>query len=276
MAEVFQVNADLVGTARMEGEFDERGEVEPFEDPIIGLGGPAGAIGDGHAFPMRGVAGDGGVNHAFIGRHTAAGNGAIDLVDFAGTELDRQRRVGEIVLGSDDATAGIAVKAMDNARARDTADAAELTMAVMKQRVDECPVGVTSGRVDDQSGRFVEHEEISVFEEDLERDGLCRGGGRFGCRPTDGDLVARVGGMGCFDGAIIDEDVSISDESLNSASGNGGQLLAQVGVDPLAWGGRLNRQVGDILDFASHCQNARPTPRMTRLRSWAGVAQPPR
>lgn len=55
-------------------------------------------------------------------------------------------------------------------------------MAVVQKRVDECTVAMTSGRVNDQPGRFVDDNEMLVFKDyiqrDILRDRLVGHGGR--------------------------------------------------------------------------------------------------
>ncbi len=94
-------------------------------------------------------------------------------------------------------------------------------------------------------------------------------GGLGGLRrgPVDGDLIAGARGVRRFDGAIVEEDMTVSDEALNHAAGDRRQAFAQVSVETLVRSGLLDRQLGLTLDFGSHCQSARPTPRMTRLKS---------
>ena len=79
----FEVNADLVGAAGMEGGFDEGGGVEAFEDAKIGMGGASGAIGDGHPFAVGGMPGDGGDDRSMVGYDLAADQRAIDFIDLA-------------------------------------------------------------------------------------------------------------------------------------------------------------------------------------------------
>src|SRR3954463_14507279 len=49
--------------------------------------------------------------------------------------------------------------------------------AMMKQRIDQCSIAVTCSRMDDQAGGFVDHEQVTIFEENVEwdvlRDRLC-------------------------------------------------------------------------------------------------------
>ena len=73
-----------------------------------------------------------------------------------------------IVLGDDEASAGFLVEPMHDAGARDAADAAELSGAVMQQGVDERAFLVSGGRVHDHAGGLVQHEQIIVFEQDVE------------------------------------------------------------------------------------------------------------
>jgi hypothetical protein len=62
-----------------------------------------------------------------------------------------------IVLGDHQATTRVFVEAMDDARAGHAADSAELSRAMMQQRVDKRVFFVAGGRVHHQTGWLVQH-----------------------------------------------------------------------------------------------------------------------
>ena len=154
--------------------------------------------------------------------------------------------MGEVIFGGDDATAGVAVEAMHDAGSGDAADAAEFAVAMMEQRVDQRPLGVSGGGVDDQARGFVEHQQIVILEHDVERDGLRGGGGGVGFGPADGDALTGAGGVGRFDGAAIDADVAAGDEPLNGSTGDGFEAGAQVSVDAFTRVGVFDGQFGFV------------------------------
>lgn len=246
VADVFEVDADLVGAAGMEGGFEERHGSEAFEDAVAGAGGPSGAIGDGHAFAVGGMPGDGGVDLALIGRERTAGEREVDLIDLAGAELGGQGEMRDVIFCGHDTTAGVTVEPMDDARAGDPADAAELATAVMEQRIDECAFGMSGRGVNHHPGRFVEDEQVIVLEENVQRDGLGRGGGRFGFGPVDGNALAGARGMGRLDGVSVDPDMTAGDEPLDRSTGHRCEARAEVGIDAFARVGVFDGQLGFV------------------------------
>ena len=90
-----------------------------------------------------------------------------------------QAGVGQIVLRRDEAAAGFLVEPVDDAGSQFAADAAEI-LAVMQQRVDQRAIGVARGGMDDKAGGFVDHDEMLVLEQDIERDVLRQRGDRLG------------------------------------------------------------------------------------------------
>ena len=86
-----------------------------------------------------------------------------------------------IVLGHDHQPGRAAVEPMHDAGPQLAADAAEI-LDVMEQRVDQRAAAMAGRRMDDHSGRLVEHDEVAVLEDDQERQrlGLRHGRGRRG------------------------------------------------------------------------------------------------
>ena len=163
---MFEVDADLVGAAGVEGAFDEAGVVfSAGEDFVVGDGRFAGAgIDDGHLLTVDGVTADVGEDGVFLLGWRAGGDGVVNLGGgFAFGELSEQGLHGAVGLGDDDAAGGVLVEAMDDAGALDAVDAGELAVAVMQQGVDEGAVGVAIGGMDDHAVGFVEDDEVSVF-----------------------------------------------------------------------------------------------------------------
>ncbi len=231
VTDVLEVDADLVGAAGMEVGLDEGGVVEALKDAVGGPGVTAFADAGGHAFAVGGVAGDGGADVAAEFGDFAAHDGVVDLFESAPGELGLELLVGGVIFGDDEAAAGIAVEAVDDAWAGDAADAAELAGAVVEEGVDEGMLVVADARVDDESGGFVEDEEVVVFEEDMEGDIFGLGAGRFGLGPRDGNGLAGAGGVGGFDGGAVDADIAVADEALEGAAGDGGEGVVEVGIE---------------------------------------------
>jgi hypothetical protein len=141
-------------------------------------------------------------------------------------------KVGFIILGHDETAAGFLIEPMNDAGAGNSADAAELTAAMMDERVDECVLFVTGGWVNDEAGRFVYHEQGVVFEKNIERDFLGLRFGWTGFRPFDLDLFASAGSVSGLDVAAIDANVAFFDEPLDGATRNCRKFSAKVSIEP--------------------------------------------
>ena len=76
-----------------------------------------------------------------------------------------------IVLSDDEATAGLFVEPMDNTGPFLPADARERRETI-KQRVHECVIAMTGARVDDESGRFIDDNQVIVLKQNLDRNWL--------------------------------------------------------------------------------------------------------
>lgn len=108
---------------------------------------------------------------------------------------------------------------MDDAGPLDSADAGELAVAVVEECVDEGAVGVPGGRVDDHAVGFVEDDDVLVFEYDVERD-VLRGGYVRDCLGNyDGYSISTFYAVARLSGLIIDEDVLLADERLDTGAG---------------------------------------------------------
>ena len=72
-------------------------------------------------------------------------------------------------LGDDHQPAGVLVKAMHDARPPNPADCREVGAAVADQRVDEGAVRIARRRMDNQSCRLVDDNQMCVLEADGQR-----------------------------------------------------------------------------------------------------------
>ena len=195
---------------------------------------------------MGGMPGNGGADVAPVARQLAADDRLVDLLHLAGGELGGERQVRLVVLGHDQAAAGFLVEPVDDARARDAADAAQLPRAMVKQRVDERVFLVAGRRMHHQPRRLVQHQQGLVLVQDVERYLLRLGFGGPGFRPVHFDLLAGARRVRGLDGAAVDPDVALLDQPLNRAARDRRELAAQVGVEPLR-----RQRVFDGQDFSA-------------------------
>jgi len=122
---------------------------------------------------------------------------------------------------------------MNDAGPCHSANAAELPAAMMQQSVDKCMLAVAGSRMDHASWRLVEHQQVFVFKQDIQRHvfRLCNGRARLG--PMDDDSFARARVMGRLDDLAVDADMTFGQEALDGAAGEARQLAAQKDIQPL-------------------------------------------
>ena len=130
VAEGLGVDADLVGAAGFDADFDEGegavGAGDAFEDVEVGDGGASVGAAGGHAGAADEVAGDGEGDGSVVLFEVAVEEGDVGLGDLALGEHLAELAVGAVVFGDEDEPAGLLVEAMDDAGAEIAAYVREL------------------------------------------------------------------------------------------------------------------------------------------------------
>jgi len=175
--------------------------------------------------------GDGDADFAGFAREFAAHNRIVNLLHLPFGELRGKRDVGFVVFGDDETTAGVLVEPVDDAGPGDAADAAERTLAVMEQGVDERVFLMSGTGMYDESGGFVQHKQRLVLKKNGERDFLRLGFGGY-CSGQWTSICSPARGCAWVDRVTIDEDVALFHQPLQRAARGGGKFFAQIGVHP--------------------------------------------
>jgi hypothetical protein len=170
MTEMLEMDADLVGATGARHAGDEGPSVAGSEEFVVGDGITAGGGAAGrHLLALDGVASDGQINGSLGVPGGSPDDGKIGFLDLTIGELRGEGGMGLVVLGDNDASAGLLIKTMNDAGAMFTGTTGEGSDMV-KESVDEGSLLVARADMDDHPGRFVDNEEICVLVEDLERD----------------------------------------------------------------------------------------------------------
>jgi len=205
MADMRHMDADLVRAPRFQAAFDERGRrrrvgarAELLDDGIMRhrmarIAAPFGHDGAFRAVRPRPTQRR--VDRAGGTGRPAPDDGVIGAFQIAGAAVIgkgvRQGAMGKIVLGDDENAARVLVETVDDAGATHAADARERRTAMVKQRVDERAGPVARARMDDETDRFVDHDQIVVLVKDRQVDRLGFRFSRSWLRHAEADDGAR-------------------------------------------------------------------------------------
>ena len=181
MAKVFEVNADLMRAPGVQSAFDKTRFRQFFQNAVIRRSRPAlSRFEHRHFLAMNRMPPNRGFYHARFFCQMPGDERKIDFQYATLGKLPRKPLVRLVVLGHHHATTGFLIEAVDNAGALFAADARQRS-AMVEQCVDERSAGVSRRRMDDHSGLFIEHQQVVVFEKNLQWDRLSDGVGDRCC-----------------------------------------------------------------------------------------------
>ena len=269
MADISQMDPDLVGTARLQsaaqvGDTGIPGQHLPMGDGGTSLGHHR------HLLAVAAAAADRGVYGAAVlpevpHRQTLIGTGQRMI-----RQLGRQCQMGGVVFGGDDQAAGVPVDAVDDAGTLLAADAGEGVPAMVQQGVDQRAVRVARRRMHHHAHGLIHHDDVLILVDHVQRD-ILRDGLRLLCLrqrhaqllPT-GDAVAFAG-----DGAITG-DAALRQQSCGGGAGQAlhspGQEAVQPGAGILLKRGQTDRVHGQTPSFS--CRTCRRGTGSTPRPEW--------
>ncbi|MFT6181042.1 MAG: hypothetical protein ACJA16_000573 [Akkermansiaceae bacterium] len=168
----------------------------------------------------------------FLGRRLD--DGEVELGGLSVGELADEMLECRVGFGGDDATRGVLVEAVDDAGAAFTTLTCELASALMEEGIDEGSVRIAGGGMNNHAGIFIDDNYIWVFVENGEGQVLGFRFYRFFLGDFDGDGIAGFQRGAGFDFCLIEEDVAVLDECLNSGPRKVHKFAGEEGVEPLA------------------------------------------
>lgn len=244
-ADVVQMNTNLVGATGLGHGFHRRKTGETLLDLVERLrGATVGMAGTNrHLLANVWMKSDGAIDEVAVVRRAAADQGEVFLLDRAPGELLRELIVRLIVAGDQDHAARVAVEAMNDARATQSAGAAERWPEMKLQRAGKRPRPVAASRMDDHAGRFVDNDDVFVFKKDFEGDVLGTRGlaGQLGQR--DDNALARLEAIGRLAASAVDRNAAGRDDATQMHPAVIGKMTGKEGVKPVTGFGRLDRQL---------------------------------
>ena len=184
------VDADLVGAAGEKFQLQQGGAGPGAHDFPVGAGRPS--LGSHrHFLPVNGVAADRTLPGTDLSLRPAENKREIGLLGLAVLELAAEFAVGRLGFGGHENAGRFQVQAVNDAGPVRAAAGGELARAVVEQGGGEGSGGSTGTRMDGQAGRFVEHDDIGILVQDIERNGF-----RFDMPGLGGGNPDRHGGTG--------------------------------------------------------------------------------
>ena len=179
MADSRHVNTDLMGSTGLQCAFDQGAIDETLDDPVV-RSCRFTVLNHRHLRALRRMATDGKIDGPAAFK-IAAHQRVVVAFDRARLQLPHQIGLRFQRARHHHQSAGVLVQAMDDTGARHPVEFGR----VVEQGVLKRPGPIASPRMDDESGRLVDHDQVIVLEDDVERDILRRRGksilvGRFG------------------------------------------------------------------------------------------------
>ena len=121
------------------------------------------------------MAADGGADCSDGVPQPAADHRLIDTGEGMLFDLRGQALMGQVVLRHNQQAAGILINAVDNTGTHHAADAGQAVPAMGQQGVDQGAVGIAGRRMNDHALGLVDHEQVAVLIDDVQRDILGPG-----------------------------------------------------------------------------------------------------
>src|SRR5690606_13862960 len=193
MADMCQVNPDLVRASRL-----QRNSQLADSDPSVGAGIRLDDSPMGHCVaalslsqdcdlsPVPRAAPQRRIDRALWPVEAAPHESDIGpleaIISAVRRELPRQSLVGGICFGNYEQAAGILVEPVHDAWPHHPTDSRQAWPAMRDEGIDQCPLIMAWRWVHDQSGWFVDHNQVIVFPDDIEGNFLGLRLRRFGWR----------------------------------------------------------------------------------------------
>lgn len=156
---------------------------------------------------------------------------AVSAVAF---ELLRQPLMCRVGLRDDEKTRGVLVEAVNDARTFDTANAREAVTAMGNQSIHQGPSVVSGGRMHDQAGRLIDHDDVLVLVHDVECDLFALNSRLFSRRNANRVCQARFDRRARLSYRVACADVTFANERLNASAADAFDFRCKPSIDTLA------------------------------------------
>src|SRR5579864_1132760 len=236
MTERGEVDPDLVRPPGVEVTTQKR-MAAPSLDDGVARARIAPAAHHRHSLAILRMPPDRALELARVVVHAAAHDGEVDPAESPVAELRRKGPVARVVARDDDEPRRPFVETMNDARPRDAAGGGPHA-AASEQRVDERAGLVAGSRVHDHAGRFVDHRDVVVPVQDLERDVLGHRRRLVCLRHLDFNDVTWRDAVGGLSRPSVEPDQVALDQARGGSAAQVGSLLGDEAVQPQRRGDR--------------------------------------
>ena len=235
MAEMREMHANLMRAPGFQATLHKgrkRAGAKSLDDPIARTGFLAAAAHDRHSLAVEGVASDPSLDRACSRTRRTPNHGMVGTLDRMMRELLREAGHRALVLRGHKQSAGVLIEAVNDTGPCNTADSFERRAAMRDKGVDERAGQIARSRVDDESARLLDHDEVGVFIHDRERNIFAT---RFG---LDGRRQLDVVALALFDPVIgvsyrfsVLRNEAFLDQLLKARSAEAGEAGDQEAVE---------------------------------------------
>ena len=249
IAEMGHMYPDLMGAPGFQAAFNERraaGRIGGFR-AVIGTRRLAARRQNRHFFAITRASADISLDRTVARVGHAPDEGGVGALDRVLGKLPGEPFMGGARLRGHHQPACVFVQAVNDSRPAHTANSFQAVAAMGDQGVDQGTGQVSRRRVDDKSGRFVDHDQVVVFEDHVERDIFPQRLRVDGFRNPQEEAFPRfdpVGGLDYRPPAIVRScQTAIFNEPFEKRPGPVGQGVGQEAVDAFTFG---TGRYGDI------------------------------
>ena len=229
-----EMNAYLVGAARLQLDLEQRGAIETLTDRKFGLRRLARLHPPGKPFAVNWMATEEGGEPSPFAR-SAVDQRQVNLPHRSRLECRLQRQQRALALRHHQTTGGVLVQPMGQTGPQLPADAGQVSNP-MEQRIDQRARAVARARMDHHPGLLVEREQIPILVENLQRQILGGDLHRRGSRDGQLDALATSQAARRLRRPSVDPCQARVDQRLQPGPGEIWKSSCQVLVEALAAG----------------------------------------
>jgi hypothetical protein len=224
------MDAKLVRAARVQSRFDEGEAAEKQLRFPIGARGPAFAPAGGHSHAPMQIAGYGQFDSSCRRLQLAVEQRNVNFLDFALLKFFHEFSMRCVVSRHDERAGSSFVESMDDSGAQRSADGGERAEAIEK-RGRQRPQNIPATWMHHHSGGLVDHGEIVIFVENIQRDRFGRYSHRLRRRDFDFDDLAGFEAVGRFRGDAIHANTTFGNQCLEPCAAEIGSVGGEKAVE---------------------------------------------